>query len=83
MFKVNNRNARTRCEICSKLTIKTPEQTYFTPCSGVSNVKFKQVNPSCNVSNVSNVFVSPVFNKEFSPDELNNDLQKVNDWAFQ
>ena len=23
MFKVNNRNIRTRCEICSKLTIKT------------------------------------------------------------
>ena len=22
MFKVNNRNSRTRCEICSKLTIK-------------------------------------------------------------
>ena len=26
MFKVNNRNTRTRCEICSKLTIKTSEQ---------------------------------------------------------
>ena len=25
MFKVNNRNTRIRCEICSKLTIKTPE----------------------------------------------------------
>ena len=25
MFKVNNRNTRKRCEICSKLTIKTPE----------------------------------------------------------
>ena len=24
MFKVSNRNARTGCEICSKLTIKTP-----------------------------------------------------------
>ena len=32
MFKVNNRNTRTRCEICSKLT-----------CSGVSIVNFKQV----------------------------------------
>ena len=34
LFKVNNRNTRTRCQICSKLTIKTPEQrlaslTYF------------------------------------------------------
>ena len=26
MFKVNDRNTRTRCEIRSKLTIKTPEQ---------------------------------------------------------
>ena len=26
MFKVNNRNTRTRCEICSKLTISIPEQ---------------------------------------------------------
>ena len=26
MFKVNNRNTRTRCEICLKLTIKTPER---------------------------------------------------------
>ena len=25
MFKVNNRNTRTRREICSKLTIKIPE----------------------------------------------------------
>ena len=29
MFKVNNRNTRTRCEICSKLTIKIPEQNVF------------------------------------------------------
>ena len=26
MFKVNNRNIRTRCETWSKLTIKTPKQ---------------------------------------------------------
>ena len=25
MFKVNNKDTRTRCEICSKLTIKTPK----------------------------------------------------------
>ena len=25
MFKVNHRNTRARCEICSKLTINTPE----------------------------------------------------------
>ena len=26
LLKVNNRNSRTRCEICSKLTIKIPER---------------------------------------------------------
>ena len=26
IFKVNNRNTKTRCEICSKLTVKTSEQ---------------------------------------------------------
>ena len=26
MFKVNNTNTRTRCEICSKLITKTPER---------------------------------------------------------
>ena len=26
MFKINNKNTRTRCEICSKLTIKIPER---------------------------------------------------------
>ena len=28
LFKVNNRNTRTRCEICSKLIIKTPERRH-------------------------------------------------------
>ena len=28
-FKVNNRNIRARCEIYSKLTIKTPEQRHW------------------------------------------------------
>ena len=29
LLKVNNRNTRTRCEICSKLTIKTPERSFW------------------------------------------------------
>ena len=33
MLKVNNRNTRTKCEICWKLTIKTPERRQ--PCSSV------------------------------------------------
>ena len=35
-----------RCEICSKLKIKTPERrqlTNFTPCSSVSIVNFEHV----------------------------------------
>ena len=36
MLKVNNKNTRARCEMFSKLTIKT--------CSGVSIVNFEQVN---------------------------------------
>ena len=40
MFKVNNRNTRTRCEICSKLTIKTPERRQWSR-SGVFIVNFE------------------------------------------
>ena len=29
MFKVNSRNTRTRCEICSNLTIKIPERRHW------------------------------------------------------
>ena len=49
MFKVNNKNTRTMCEICSKLTIKTP-WTCFTPCScsSVSIAKFEKVNADWN-----------------------------------
>ena len=59
MFIGNSRNTRTRCDVCSKLAIKTPERrrsgvfiadfehishlTYFKP-SSVSIVNFEQVN---------------------------------------
>ena len=39
MLKVNNRNTRTISEICSKLTIKTPEQRQWRR-SGVFFVNF-------------------------------------------
>ena len=41
-FKVNNNNTRTKCEICLKLTIKTPKRRQL--CSSVSIVNFEQVN---------------------------------------
>ena len=43
MFKVNTRNTGTRCEICSKLTIKTPERQHWRR-SGVFIVNFELVN---------------------------------------
>ena len=49
-----NRNTNTRCEICSKLISKIPEQrywltcvtnfTYLTPCFSVPIVNFELVN---------------------------------------
>ena len=37
MLKVNNRNTRTMCEICSKLTLKTPERRGYVRY----NIKFE------------------------------------------
>ena len=40
MFKVNNRNTRTRCEICSKLTIKKNDAWRH---SGIFIVNFEHI----------------------------------------
>ena len=62
LFKVSSRNTRTRCEISSKLTIKTPGQCQWHPCGvfivifeHVSHlmfpfVNFEHVNASWNIS---------------------------------
>ena len=42
MFEVNNKNTRTRCEICSNLTLKTPEPCHWRR-SGVFIVDFEQI----------------------------------------
>ena len=42
MFKVNNINTRSRREICSKLTIKTPERCHWR-CSAVFIVNFEHI----------------------------------------
>ena len=52
MFKVINRNTRTRCEICSKLTVKTQERHQWRR-SGVFIVKFEHI--SHRVPSVANV----------------------------
>ena len=42
MLKVNNGSIRKRCEICSKLTIKTPERRHW-GLSGVCFVNFEYI----------------------------------------
>ena len=42
MLKVNNRNTRTRCEICSKLIMKPPERRQWRH-SGVFIVNFEHI----------------------------------------
>ena len=54
IFKANNRNTRTRCKICSKLTVMAPERRQLTPIfnfehishflSSVYIANFQQVN---------------------------------------
>ena len=48
MFKVNNRKTRTRCELCSKLTIKTPKRRQCRR-SGVFIVNFEHISHSALV----------------------------------
>ena len=48
LLKVNNKNTRTSCETCSKLTMETLERRHWhhsgiTPCSSVSIVNVKHV----------------------------------------
>ena len=51
MFRVNHRNTRKRCEICLKLTLKTPER------SGVFIVNFE------NISQLALVFIWLTLNR--------------------
>ena len=50
MFRVDNRNTRTTCELCSKLTINTPEG-YQRRLSGVFIINFE------NISHLVSVFL--------------------------
>ena len=42
MFKVNDRKTRARCQVCSKLTVKTPERRQCDR-SGVFIVNFEHI----------------------------------------
>ena len=50
LLKVNNRNTKKRHEICSKLTIKTPERRHF-----------EQVNVSWEIVNGSRALNETIF----------------------
>ena len=58
MVKVNNRNTRTRCEICSKLTIKTPERSRLPSVLRyvlrINVMRFAICYHLCNFKNVKN-----------------------------
>ena len=56
LFKVKNRNSRTRCEIYSKLTIKTPERRQWRRF-GVFIVNFKHITHLVLVTTVSTVSI--------------------------
>ena len=49
LLTVNRRNTGTSCEICSKLTIKTPERRQLPPCSSVSIFNFEHVIASWDI----------------------------------
>ena len=51
MFKVNNESTRARCEIRSKLTIKTPERRDWRR-SSIFIVNFEQVNTGWEVADI-------------------------------
>ena len=55
MFKVTNRNTRTKCETCLKLTIKTPDRRNWRR-SGVFIVNFE------HISHFALVFLLLTFN---------------------
>ena len=48
LLKVNNKNTTTRCDIFSKLTIKTPERCHWR-CSDVFVVNLTYFTPGCSV----------------------------------
>ena len=65
MFKVNDRNTRTRCEICSKLTIKTPERRHWRH-SGVFIVNFEHISHLVSIAEFEQVNAGWVSNFSYA-----------------
>ena len=64
MFKVNNKDTRTKCKICSKLTIETPEQHHCRR-SGVLIVNFEHFSHLVLVFQVNADWVNTYLNSRF------------------
>ena len=77
IFKVNNRNTITRCEICSKLTIKTPERRRRRSC--VFSLNFE------HISHLVLMFLLLTLSKYFTQRRIQsiNFLCKVIEWFLQ
>ena len=78
LFKVSNKNTRKRCEICSKVTIKTPEQSQWRR-SGVFIVTFEHISHLflafllLTLNNLMLAGIAPShLLKKFSMENLNN-----------
>ena len=65
MFKVNNKN-RARCEIRSKLTIKTPERHHW-HLSGVFIVNFEHTSHLAQLTIFKKTCLAQLFCKKFNP----------------
>ena len=63
MLKIRNKKTRTRCEICSKLTIKTPEQ-HRCSCSGIFSCQLKHISHVI-VQHVIVITISHIYNTLF------------------
>ena len=53
LLKVNNRNTKTRCEICSKLIMKTPERRPSVSVANFEQVKDSKVKVKETLKNLS------------------------------
>ena len=71
MFKVNSRDTRTGCEMCSKFTIKIPERHH---CSRVFIVNFDQINAGWDLYTVCIKVSHPVSNNHWRKTLIQNIL---------
>ena len=92
MFKVNNRNTRTRCEICLKLTRKIPERyhisymiygTRYHISLTLNAITFSLFTLFCrNLSHISQTEYFPD-SFSFTNKHIGIHFMSFNDWVFQ